>query len=177
MNAGADANHFPALHCHDIILVSNIPLEDLRREYQAAVKTEGALAVLQSLLAAAHEHSGIEQAYRASAEALLGRYSWNPATKLRQVQEANRIFRIAVRLDPQNVEIRFLRFAIQHYLPSFLAESINLEEDKAVILAHLHRYEEFELSREHVASFLDFFEQSKRFTPEELAALAQILSQ
>jgi hypothetical protein len=39
----------------------------------------------------------------------------------------------AVDLDPNNLEIRFMRFSILHHTPAFLGFSKDLEEDRKVI--------------------------------------------
>ncbi|MDP5172792.1 MAG: hypothetical protein NWR72_21315 [Bacteroidia bacterium] len=158
-------------------MAPDLSIDILRTRYQEAVQEEGAAKSLHDQLEPhSHLESGIHQAYRASAFALLGRYAWNPAKKLGFVEDANRVFRKAVRLDPQNPEIRFLRFAIQHHLPSFLNQSNELEEDKAVMLANLPRYKAYLLEPYHVASFLEFFRESGRFSAEELDDLSSVLS-
>lgn len=148
-------------------------LAELREQYQRAVTDAEAADTFWQWLEDYAGNEGIVHAYRGSALALIGSHAWNPVKKLGCVQQANRAFRRAVRLDPQNIEIRFLRFAIQHHLPGFLGESTNLEEDKAVTLAHFHRYRDFDLSDQHAYQFWDFYAQSGRFSEAEIAEMKQ----
>ena len=43
----------------------------------------------------------------------------------------------SISIEPENIELRFLRLTIQANLPSFLGYSENKENDKAFVLAHL----------------------------------------
>ncbi len=149
-------------------------LEALRSRYQAAVSdAPAAKALWESLQDAATE--AMELAYRASARALMARHAFNPFDKLAFLKEANRDFRRAVRLDAENIEIRFLRFAIQHYVPAFVGESENLKEDQDQLLANFERFREFDLSLGQARQFWEFFEQSGRFSATELRKLEAIL--
>ena len=149
-------------------------LEALRSRYQTAVNDAAAARSLWEALQDTAE-SAIEIAYRASARALMARHAFNPFDKLAFLKEANRDFRRAVRLDAENLEIRFLRFAIQHYIPAFVGESENLEEDKTKLLANFARFREFDLSPEQARQFWEFFGQTGRFSAVELSKMEAVL--
>lgn len=151
-------------------------LDQLRIWYEKAVQDGDDAEQFWKRMADYRGLHGATLGYKAAARALLARYAWNPYNKLTYLKESMALFRKAVRLDPQNIEIRFLRFAIQHYIPGFLDQSENLEEDKDIMSAHLHRYADFDLKEAHAHTFIRFFEESGRFEEEELASLRQQLS-
>jgi tetratricopeptide (TPR) repeat protein len=118
---------------------------------------------------------GVILAYKAATRILMSHHSWMPMEKLAYLKEAMHLFRQAVSYAPDNIEVRFLRFSIEHRLPAYLDESRNLEEDKAVILASAERYQDFSLNRAELEAMFDFFEACDRFTKAELAQLRAVV--
>lgn len=150
-------------------------LEALRHQYQLAVKDEEAAISLWKALVNYDGKDAVVMAYKASARSLMAQHIWNPLDKLSKAKESMRLFRKAVRLDPDNLEVRFLRFAIQHSIPSILDIDDERKEDMAILLRRLPEYENYALTHEHALSFLDFFEETGRFKRKELEQLqAQI---
>lgn len=91
--------------------------------------------------------------YRAAAEAMMGKYASAPWNKYSYCKQAMKSFSEAVSGDSGNIEIRYLRIAIQVHLPSFLHMSENIEEDKEVILANIDKSKDKILNRK-IATFL-----------------------
>ncbi|MEM6342759.1 MAG: hypothetical protein AAF927_02730 [Bacteroidota bacterium] len=150
-------------------------LGELRQQYQLAVKQEEAAIALWQALENYDGPDAVTLAYKASARSLMAQHLWNPLEKLSQAKESMRLFRKAVRLDPKNLEVRFLRFAIQHSVPAILDIADERREDKAILIDRLGEYANYALSYEHVLSFLDFFKETGRFKRQELEKLqAQI---
>ena len=150
-------------------------LEELRKQYEQAVIEEEAAEDLWEWLENYEGTDGATLAYKASARALMARYSWNPYNKLSYLKESMKVFSKATKADPDNIEIRFLRFAIQHYIPSFLELSEEIHEDKKVMMENLSKYVDFSLQRAHVEAFVRFFEESGRFNPQELESMKKKL--
>ena len=143
--------------------------QDLRSWYRAAVPDEAAASAFWDRLAGYRGEDPLVLGYRAAARCLMARTVWNPWLKLTYVQEAMGLFREAVRRNPEHLEVRFLRFSIQHHLPAFLNESRELAADRQALLAQLPHYPDWNLSAEEAAEFVRFFEESGRFSPAELA--------
>ncbi|MCI4670870.1 MAG: hypothetical protein MRZ79_22230 [Bacteroidia bacterium] len=150
-------------------------LDQLRAAYQKAVDHPHRAGRLWEELKKYRGDQGVVLAYKASALALKAKHDWNPYNKLNWLNESMNIFREAVKLDSQNIEIRFLRFAIQHYSPEFLNHSQHIDEDKMVILTNFGKYETYELQKDHLKSFFEFFEESKRFSNDELLAIKSFI--
>ena len=150
-------------------------LDELRKQYEKAVVKEEEAELMWTWLEDYEGTQGEILAYKASSRALMARYSWNPYNKLSYLKESMKFFRKAVKVDAENIEIRFLRFAIQHYIPSFLDLSEEIHEDKEVMMRNFSRYADFHLQKSHVEAFVRFFEESNRFEPEELSHIHQIL--
>lgn len=79
------------------------------------------------------------KAYKAVSEAMMARAFWNPFSKLSQVKKYDLMMSEAVALDSNNIEIRFLRLAIEYNLPRFLGYSVHLEDDTNMIIENLSK--------------------------------------
>lgn len=148
-------------------------LEKLRKLYRSSVKDRGAAEKLWKLLASYRGMEGVILAYRAAARAMLASYDWNPFHKYQFLQEAMKSFEKAVMYDPHNIEIRFLRFAVQHYLPDFLGLSKYMEEDRKILLKYMSTYEKYQLTKDNVKYIIDFLASSKRYSQKELYMMKQ----
>lgn len=107
-------------------------------------------------------------------EALKAKHAWNPYNKMKYVAMANSTMKKAVEASSQNMEIRFMRFSIQHYTPAFLGYSKNLEEDRKALLSH---YRNKTLGNDPVLirSIAQFIIDSKRCTPAEESLLKKFV--
>ncbi len=146
----------------------NTPLVELRDQYQASVSHASKAEIFWKGIKDYQGRSAYMLAYKAAALSLKAKHDWNPYNKLNWLKEALNIFEEAIRMDPDNIEIRFLRFSIEHYMPDFLGFSQHLEADKNAILKNIHHYQDFDLELTHLKSFHGFFEESKRFDQREL---------
>lgn len=61
----------------------------------------------------------------------------NPATKISWFRKGKSLLDEAVKADPSNFEIRFLRFATQDKAPGFLGYNDNIKDDKDFIISNL----------------------------------------
>ncbi|MFM6954029.1 MAG: hypothetical protein ACKOWL_03500 [Sphingobacteriaceae bacterium] len=81
----------------------------------------------------------------ATLQGLKAKHHWNPYSKLHYLQLANKNMNKAVEADLMNLEIRFMRFSMQHFTPSFLGYSKQLAEDKRMIVK-LYETQHFEFA-------------------------------
>jgi len=84
------------------------------------------------------EKTPVVIAYQGVAEALLAKVVLNPFTKINYLKTSRDNLQQAVNQAPENIEIRFLRFSTQYYLPYIMGFSSNLLEDKAALLKILN---------------------------------------
>lgn len=152
-----------------------LSLPQIRARYRDSVDDREETQALWRKLKEYQGDDGVLIAYQAATRILMSHHSWLPMEKLFYLKEAMALFREAVRKAPDNVEVRFLRFSIEHSLPPYLGESVNLADDKAAILQGLERYRDFALDEQELKAMLDFFESCERFTEEELAQLRAVV--
>ncbi|WP_152439835.1 hypothetical protein [Arcticibacter svalbardensis] len=148
-----------------------LDIKKIRLEFYEAVDNKG---VAENFYARMKKDQGISPvclAYYGSAQTLMAKHAWNPYHKLAYLKSGMIDLGRAVALSPDNLEIRFLRFSIEHYIPAFLGMSKNLPEDKAKIVELIGKQGYGSVDQRLLKDMVDFFGYSKRFTPQELGIL------
>lgn len=69
----------------------------------------------------------------------MARHHVNPFKKLGFFGDGKKLIESAISIEPENLELRFLRLTIQTNLPEFLGYSESKEKDKAFVLAGLEK--------------------------------------
>ncbi|SHG33397.1 hypothetical protein SAMN05443144_12515 [Fodinibius roseus] len=72
--------------------------------------------------------------YKGSATMMMARHVVNPFSKLSHFKKGRNMLEHAIRADRENVELRFLRYAVQTHAPSFLGYDEHVESDKKFML-------------------------------------------
>lgn len=100
-----------------------LDIRQLRQRYYAAVESATVTDKLYAELKKQPKPSPVILAYVGSLEALRAKHALNPYYKIQYLKEADKTMRRAVKADPENIEIRFLRYSYQYYVPEFLGYS------------------------------------------------------
>lgn len=79
------------------------------------------------------------KAYFGAASASAPECVVNPASKLSMFKKGKKLIDQAVKEDPSNYEIRFLRFATQDKAPGFLGYNNNLDDDKLFLISNIKK--------------------------------------
>ena len=77
----------------------------------------------------------IYEALYAVGHFFMAKHAGNPLSKYSNFNKGKKLLENAVKRDPKNLEIRFMRYICQEKTPSFLGYKDNLEEDKKFILS------------------------------------------
>lgn len=110
-------------------------------------------------------------AYTGTLEALKAKHSWNPYNKIKYVKQGLKTMQRAINMDKDNMEIRFMRFSIEHYTPGFLGLSKNLITDRKEIVKHYQNRNFGLADDELIKNVAKFMIESERCTPEEIKIL------
>jgi hypothetical protein len=76
----------------------------------------------------------LAKAYYATALALRARASIAPTTKLSLANQAEALLNAAATSQPQNLEIRFLRYSFEYGTPAFVNMKKNMQADKPMAI-------------------------------------------
>lgn len=80
----------------------------------------------------------LNNAYKAAAQMALAKYKLNPFSKLSEFNEAKKKLNDCVNKDSLNIEIRYIRLAIQEHAPVILNYNNNINQDKKYIIQNIH---------------------------------------
>ncbi|MGY0034764.1 hypothetical protein [Pedobacter sp. NJ-S-72] len=86
--------------------------------------------------------------YKGAAEMMQAKHGINPIHKFARFKKGKKFIEEAVKKEPHNLEIRFLRFMIQTNLPAFLKYNDNINEDKKYLLANLETTKDQKLKQD-----------------------------
>lgn len=140
-----------------------------------AIESPAVTDSLYLALKSGSQESPLIVAYIGTLEALKAKHSWNPYNKIRYVSLSQKTMKKAVERDPNNLEIRFMRFTIQHYTPSFLGFSKDLEEDRKAIIRQFKNRKFGLADAALIRNMAAFMIESDRCLKEELIILKKYI--
>ncbi|MEP1035450.1 hypothetical protein [Ekhidna sp.] len=148
-------------------------ISEIRSEFHAVVLNPNESKDFHNYLKDIENPSSTVKAYQAVSEALLAQVVWNPFSKLKQVVKYDKQMAAAVEEDSQNIEIRFLRLAIEYNLPSFLGMSGHLEEDVDKIVNDLSEVSQMQVNPMFGQYIFHFLAETNLCSAEQLALMKQ----
>ncbi len=151
-------------------------LPQIRKDYYAAINNEKAAEKLYLNLKSRNSSEPIILAYLGSAQAIRARHAFNPYNKVTYLKIGLKTLETAVKSSTQNLEIRFLRFSLEHYIPSFLGFSKHLETDRAKIIELVKQKKFGAMDKPLLLNLLSFMKETKRCSKQEIATLDQAIN-
>ena len=115
-----------------------LDLEYVRKNYEQAAGNKSSCQKLIGGLAA-NIASNVHLAYLGALQTIWAKHVSGPVAKLKTFNKGKQNLEAAVKADPHNVEIRFLRLSVQQHAPSFLDYDDDIKADKAFILKYRDR--------------------------------------
>lgn len=76
------------------------------------------------------EQTPLFLAYLGALQTIWANHVFNPLSKLATFKKGKNNIELAISKEPENVEIRYIRFSVQKNAPSFLGYNNNLKEDR-----------------------------------------------
>lgn len=157
--------------------VSGQSLQEVRNSFHHAVMDPTTARDFHALLELSKDNSSTILAYQAVSEALLAQVVWNPFSKLSQVMKYDRLMEKAVMDDIENIEIRFLRLAIEVNLPSFLGMSTHVQEDRDMIVNNMSKVSSMKLEKKFGQYIFYFLNDTGLCTSDEISLMKKTLAQ
>jgi len=94
-----------------------------------------------------HQKKPIFKAYLGAYQTIWANHAVNPISKLNTFNKGKSNIEDAIKLDPKNIEIRFLRYSIQVKAPKFLGYHKQIETDRLFILSNKRLIKEESLNQ------------------------------
>ncbi|MCS6968465.1 MAG: hypothetical protein RMJ44_07290 [Cytophagales bacterium] len=151
--------------------------EKIRQDYPKVANNQlSASAMMRQMEALPCRETPLWIAYYGALQTQQARAVFNPLEKLRLTQLSQETLARAIALEPDNPEIRFLRFSIQLGLPGYLNLSHHLAEDREVICQQLPRVARTgQLPAEHVKRIADFMLREGKLNPSQATAMRMLM--
>jgi len=118
--------------------VHALDLEYIRKNYSKAVNDESLCKSFIDKLSKNTE-SQVHLAYLGAFQTIWANHVFNPVSKLSSFNKGRFFIEAAVKKEPDNVEIRFVRLSVQKNCPSFLGYSSNIAADKKFLKSNLDK--------------------------------------
>ncbi|WP_316836547.1 hypothetical protein [Pedobacter nutrimenti] len=133
-------------------------MEEVKTLFEASAYSRSSADRLLKLLSKVdHSSPPVLICYKGVAEMMQAKYGFNPVNKFRRFKRGKNLIEEAIKKEPDNPEIRFLRFIIQTNLPAFLNYSEHINEDKKYLLSNLQTTKDKKLKQD----FLKYLSSSK----------------
>lgn len=111
-------------------------LSGLRENYNKTVTDKKLCENMMRALGALKNISPTQLAYLGGLQAIWAKHVFNPIDKLGTFKKGKKNIEQAISLEPNNIELRFIRLSIQKNIPSFLGYKSNIKEDTILIMEH-----------------------------------------
>lgn len=121
-------------------------LDHIRVSYEQAPENKTICRQMIEKLAS-KKQSPVHLAYLGAFKAIWAKHTLNPISKLSTFKKGKALIEQAVRDDPDNVEIRFVRLSVQKKCPSFLGYNTQIEGDQQFIDANKTRISSAQLKK------------------------------
>jgi len=132
--------------------------EEVKTLFEASTYSRSSADRLLKLLSKIdHSSAPLLICYKGVAEMMQAKYGFNPINKFRRFKRGKNLIEEAVKKEPDNLEIRFLRFVIQTNLPTFLNYNEHIKDDKTYLLNNLQTTKHKKLKQD----FLKYLSSSK----------------
>lgn len=152
-------------------------LDQIREDYIASITDSEKADKLCDQLEDVKNPSAVIMAYLGSVQAIKAKHAWNPVSKMSYLSKGFETINKAVAKDPNQLEVRFLRFSLQYYVPSFLGYSKNLINDKNMIVSILKNshVSKLDVNGEILKNMVNFMIVSKKCSAQEISILKKVL--
>ncbi|MCK9279794.1 MAG: hypothetical protein M0P71_04175 [Melioribacteraceae bacterium] len=157
-------------------------LENIRINYYASLEDDEILDKLVNTLETKYgkvtqKYPILIMAYYGGLLSIKSKNAFWPFTKLSYFNESMELMTKAVALSPENLEIRFIRFAILHHIPGFLGHSEEKKEDAEKIYSLIQNQDYTYISSEIQKGIAEFLVSTERISKDKVNNLLKIYPQ
>lgn len=114
-------------------------LDVVRANYSKLVSDKGLCKKMIAEFAEAKNNSATHLAYLGGLQTIWANHLFSPISKFHTFKEGKKNIEQAIKKEPDNVELRFIRLSVQKNAPSFLRYKSNINEDTEFINENRHQ--------------------------------------
>lgn len=128
-------------------------IEDLRRLFDSAIKNEQSAKLLLQQSASNDIEKNTLLGYKAATQMIMAKFYFNPWKKLQTFNSGKGQLETAIQIEPNNIELIFLRYMIQKNSPSFLQYNNSIASDKKILLLSINNLKDQDL-KSRISNYL-----------------------
>ena len=136
-----------------LFLPASAQIEKIREAYVDCDSSKAQAKIFYDLVQG-NNQSSRNQAYLAAAKMVKAKFGLNPFKKISLFIEGRDELEKLILENSSDIEMRYIRLAIQHTAPIFLSYRDNIDEDKALLIQHLKNSRFDRDFNNHVLKFL-----------------------
>ncbi len=140
----------------------------VRKYYYLAIESEEKFKEFENILVKYSNPDNTILGYIGMSFMLKAKYAWLPNYKMEYFTKGKNFLESAISNDPNNVELKFMRFCVQNDTPSFLSYKRNLENDKRYLMKSIPTMRDNDLKQKIINYML---EKEVKLTEAELSRL------
>ena len=127
----------------------------VRKYYYLAIDSEEKFKEFENILVKYSNPDNTILGYIGMSFMLKAKYAWLPNYKMEYFSKGKNFLESAISNDPNNVELKFMRFCVQNDTPSFLSYKKDLENDKRYLLKSIAAMRDKDLKQKIVSYMLE----------------------
>ncbi len=154
----------------------NLNLSAIRSGFYDAVMNSEKATILEKKIAHFSPQSPLIKVYKGATYAIEAKNKWNPFSALSLLGKSRKKMNEAVTLAPHNLEIRFIRFAVQKNIPSYLGYSENIKEDKKYLIKHINRFYNPKINKKMRDYILYFMTEQGGYSKKQIKLIREKLT-
>lgn len=108
-------------------------LDEVRKNYSKMASNEDLCKTAMANLSEIKDHSATHLGYLGGLQTIWANHVFSPISKLNTFNKGKKNIEQAIKKEPKNVELRFIRLSVQKNAPSFLGYYSNIKEDMQFI--------------------------------------------
>lgn len=112
---------------------NSVDLDVVRANYNKLVSNKELCEKIIAELTETKDNSATHMAYLGGVQTIWANHVFSPISKLNTFKEGKKNIEQAIKKEPDNVELRFIRLSVQKNAPSFLGYKSNINEDTEFI--------------------------------------------
>jgi hypothetical protein len=157
------------------LFAGELTIDDVKKKYNQAIYNSNEAKQLDKLLSNQKLQNNLMLAYYGATKGLLAKHASNPFNKLSYLDESLKHINSAVNKEPNNIEIRYIRFTIQSQIPEFVGKSKDFYTDKYFLISAVEKAKISKNNKNQLEEICEFLIQYGKCTAAEKNSLSSIL--
>ena len=119
-------------------MACEITLKQIREDFSKAVVQKNECVELEKALETCKAQEPMKMGYYGAVMIMRAKYELNPLSKYNYFKNGRSILEAAIAVSENNMELRYLRHAIQTNIPSFLGYNDDIAADRKFLEQNIH---------------------------------------